>query len=608
MLSFSPIPSRLPAPTGVTLFPDHLDGGTLYYLPAGLELAANSQGEPDFFLLRYHGDHSAVSGGLLHFRLRLRAVSAETRQMVEDAGFRLRQVGFESGRYRLRLRSLQEGGDGERGDWHAVPLTNQELRIEALSLSPRETQFLQALLADEKTVIEMETDLRYKGLVPGLPWLALCDMSRLTNFLHSLLPGGPARSDQVIAAFLSLPSNGSPISWRRLDAGATEPDRDTLHTELALRLLPRLFDKEPRDDDFDPGMYRLRPFSPSEPAQLSVDLIPPRLEERVCRVSWSLTGLYQSLDTDEKKKKLFPAAQQVTPFGKVDVSVINRAPYDPEYLRKTTVDLSYTGAAGVPERRSFIFDGGSDLYRFSVFYPALVSDLRLTYRLTTLLAPPGGIGWPVMRKGDFRSAAGPMIEVDREATGMDFVRVEAEPELFEKAAWISVSIYRAPEDQSNSSLKLNAARRAAWVALPAVNVSDRLHAKVVAHGHGDPEPQPYTVRDGPVVDRRVSLGAWEIEALEPDSVTIRLDPQVANRYALITVTVAPLDAEGRTFNLGADAVVARMFFRSSVFSPLRYRYSLSYVAIDPRAQTRPLASTGWIVAEAPDLTVRPPES
>src|SRR5262245_35275339 len=162
MLSFSQIPSRSPDPAGVTLFPDHLDGGTLYYLPAELDLATNSQGEPDFFLLRYHGDNSAVSGGLLHFRLQFRAVSEETRQRLESADFRLRQVGFENGRYRLRLRSLLQGGNDESGDWHAIPITNQEIRIEALSLSPRETQFLQALLADEKMVIEVETDLRYK--------------------------------------------------------------------------------------------------------------------------------------------------------------------------------------------------------------------------------------------------------------------------------------------------------------------------------------------------------------------------------------------------------------------------------------------------------------
>src|SRR5258708_4125633 len=55
--------------SGATVFPDHQDPRRLYYLPPSLAVARASEGDPDFFLLRYRGDFALAQGGFLRFVL-----------------------------------------------------------------------------------------------------------------------------------------------------------------------------------------------------------------------------------------------------------------------------------------------------------------------------------------------------------------------------------------------------------------------------------------------------------------------------------------------------------------------------------------------------------
>lgn len=620
MLLFLPLPAGpdgQPFLPGVVAFRDHLDAQLIYYLPSDLELLTDANGDPDFFLLRYHGDSAEAQGGLLRFRLGFSSLADILRDRARSANWQLREAAFETARFRLRLRSLQEGQPDQLGDWHSMAPSKRELVAPAVSLNSRETQFLEDLLADARNAVEVEVELRYAGLVPGLPWLASAETATLKPLLAALLPTDPVRSDQVVAAFLSLPnpSSAGPLSWQPLEPNLPKPDYDTLLAEVALRSLDRLFERQPQPDEFTPALYRLRSADPANSPALSWDLLPPRQETRGCVLNWSVASLVQNLDTPEKRRKLFPTVSQVSPFAEVDIHVINRLPFDSHFLRKAVVDLRYSGDGGVPEFRSFTFDGTAELQRFSVFYPAVVGDFELASRFTTTQAPPSGSGWPVIRKGDFIPVSGTLVEVSRAAVGMDFVRVEAEPEVFNKASSIGVALFTSEPDKTPVGgtapvplvqLSLTSSQAAAWVALPGVDPATDLYVRAVAHGSGNPEPQPYTLPQNRVANRQVRIAAYQLEVLDPDRIILQLDPILVSRFALVQVTVAPLSGEGHTYRLEADHPVVWNFFRSSVFEELSYRYRLDYVAIDAQGHTLPMASTDWATAQGTTLVIQPP--
>jgi len=605
MLTFGTLPAGLPDLAGLTVFPDHRDAKVLFYLPPGMELANTPGGDPDFYLLRYHGDFALAAGGLLRFRLRFSSAADKVRQAVETSGYKLRQTGFDAGRFHLRLRSMQQGAADQTGDWRPLALASDEVSVPALSLTPLETQFLEALLSDGVSAVEIDSELSYSGLVPGAPWLVTIDVTRLRPLLTALLPASPVRADQVAAAFLSLPEgDASPITWRALQPDAPAPARDAMLNETAARALPLLFDAQPASDVFTPALYTLRAAAAGDAAQLPIDLIPPRQQSQICRLSWSVTSLYKSLDTPEKKKRIFPPVSNVSPFANVDVNVINRLPYDSHYLRKATVDLRYIGASGVEEVKNYTFDGTSQVFRTNVTYPSQVGDFQLDYRVTTFLSAPGGNGWPVIRKSAFTKADGPVVDLNRQAAGMDFVHVETEPQVFEKAASVAVSIYR-PADNSKALVEVQVAadHPSAWVALPGVASADALRARVVAHAPGTPEPPPYTIGDGPIADRRVAVTAWQLEVLDPDRITVRVDPAAAPRFAMLNITLAAMGEEGRAQPLTVDAPITWSLFRNSVFDQITYRYRLNYILLDANGQARPIATTDWVTSHETNLVV-----
>lgn len=621
MLLFTPPPAGAagqPLLPGVTAFCDHLDSRVLYYLPTGLSLLTDPTGAPDFFLLRYHGDDASVQGGLLRFRLGFTALDAALLEQVTAAGWAVRAVDFAAARFRLRLRSWQAGEADQTGDWHPVTAVGRELLAPALALDARETRFLELMLSDQRSAVEVELDLHYVGLTPAQPWLAAVDTATLRTALTSLLPAEAVRADQVVAALLALPTvaGATAIRWQALEPDAVRPPDEVLLTEVAWRALDRLFTRQGEPPLGEPALYQLRLPAAGDPLELAWDLRIPRHEQRACLLQWSVLDLLQTLPTPAERDRLFPAIAQVSPFAKVDLHVINRVPFDPAFLRKVVVDLRYSGAAGVPEYRTFTFDGSSEVQRCSVFYPAVVAAFQLAARLTTTQAPPNGSGWPLVRRGDFVPVAGPLVEITRERVGLDFVRVEVEAEIFAKAAGLTVALFAADPDQPPASIdssspllqvELTAERRHHWLALSGVAPTAELYVQVTAHAPTEGGLPPYRVYSGRVLNRQIRVAAYQLEVLDPDPVTIQLDPTVAARFALVNVTVASLDGAERTYGLTAEQPVVWYCFRESVFAPLCYRYRLAYVALDEQGQTLPLVTTAWTTTQASSLVIRPAE-
>lgn len=617
MLSFGPPPTASngqPFKAPEMIFADHLDRTAVYGLPTNLEILPAADGDPDFFLLRYHGDSATAKGGLLRFALGFGSLPEALSKAVQAAGLTLHAVNFSAARFRLRLRSLAETASHETGQWHRAVI-GRELAAPMVSLTPRESQFLETLLETPTNVVEVEVDLRYSGLIPGLPWMATIDTAALQRFLSTLLPAEKVTAEQVTAAFLSLPEQGAcPVTFQRLDPTAVKPPFVDLLKELALRSIERIFELEGASDEFTASHYRLRAPTPGAAPILSFDLLTARQETRALSLTWSVTSLIESLDTPEKRRQRFPIVSQVSPFALVEIHVINRVPYDPHFLRKTVVDLRYRGASGVAEYRSFTFDGTTDLQSFSLFHMAMTGDLELAVRFTTTLAPPSGSGWPVIRKSPFTAVAGTVVEINRAALGMDFVRLEADRQVFDKAAAVEVAIYPSdpgprlsPEaaGQPMARFSLTADCPAAWMALADIEPAADLYASAAARSLLDPQAPPYVLRLDRLVDRRVRIAGYQLEVLDPVRITIELDPEASGRLAMIQATLASSSGAEKTLTLSPGQPAAWSFFPDSVFSPPSYRYRLDYVAMDATGQTLPMASEDWTEARTPHLVVRP---
>ncbi len=620
MLHFAPLPfdtQGQPLLPDIDAFPDHLDNHLLYYLPSTVTLLNDGTGTPDFFLLRYHGDNTQTEGGLLRFRLGTSPLPAVLLESLRRKDWQVGEVGFSAARFRLRLRSWQAGAEDETGEWRLINPAGQELVAPALSLTAHETQFLELLLADGQNAVELQLELAYAGLTPGLPWLASCDGALLRTLLAALLPGAePVSAEQIVAAFLSLPSmaEGTLIVWQPMEPGATRPSDEVLLREIALRSLDRLFERQPADDPFEPTLYRLRSFIPGDPLALAWDLLPPRQESRIHRLSWSVSSLLQSLESVEAIKRFFPTVAQVSPFAKVDIHLINRLPFDPHFLRKVAVDLRYSGASGVPEYRSFTFDGSTEIQHFSVFYPAVVGDFQLAARFTTTQSPPSGVGWPIVRRGEYVPINGVLVEINRANVGMEFVNLESESVVYARASSILVELYDVDPNQDSieevsitplHQLTLHAERPNAALAMTDVDATTALFVRALAYPIGAPDLPPYPLYVGCLNNRHLRIAAYQLEVLDPDLITIRLEPSVAAHFAWIRITFAAPNQTERAYILQPNQPIVWNFFRNSVFDPIAYRYRLDTIALDEQGHTLPMHSSDWISCQDRMLLVSP---
>ena len=611
-----------PLPQMVT-FPDHLDTHALYYLPADVVLAETTTGEKDFFLLRYHGDFTTTAGGLLHLRLALKPLAEA--QLTATKGWQVHPVSFQVGQFRLRLKSMHGGATDQHSDWHEVTLVGRDIVTSATSLTPHETQALSTLLEEGASVVEVEVDLRYRGLVSGLPWLVTAHTDTLKTQLASLLGKDPVRPDQIIAAFLSLPASDGQngvLSWRALEAGAAESTRETLMTEVALRSLDVFFQREAGGSALDVPRYRLRPLVSDDPITFSWDLQTYRQEERRLTYTWSVSELYRTLTNAAERQKFFPAITQVSPFGEAHIYVTNSLPISPDALRSLQVDLRFPGPTGVLEEHSLTFKENTALQQLSTIYPAITETFQVEYRITAIIAALQG-GWPRVWIRDFAVATSPLIEISRKVVGIDFVRVEVEAQTFAKAASLDLSILTATEEKvtpgNNTAaqpstpvplarLTLTAARSSAWIALPGNDPESALRVLCTAYSLEG----TYSLLNGPLIDRRVEIYAYQMEPQEPDYVTLLLDAETASHFAYVGVSLAPTTApesdEGKLYTLHPDEPRKWPFFRPSVFAPLRFRYRITYVAYDASGNTLPMTATDWSVMEGTLLNVRPPVS
>ena len=612
---------------GLTTFHDHRDGAITYYLPSHLTVSetAADPTQPDFFLLRHHADHDTTSGGLLRVGLE----TAANEEITASSAFvpvRPHPISppLHTAHFRLRLRSWLEGNADETSDWQ--PLLSLTPLVASKPLTPHESQLLQAMLEDGAGVVEIELSLGYRALTEPLPWLATAQTTPLWEALHATLGSEPHPVAEVVAAFLSLPT--AVISWESL-AGEAAPSielRETLLTELAHHALEDWFEEEEWDADFPDttdlpdridtdvipanagiqlggvwipafaGMtnpqiknqvhqLNLRPISSFSPTY-SWDLRLPRLTTVTHTLTWSASELYQSLTDPAQRQKLFPVVGALSPFAPAAVHLVNSLPFDPAFLRQVQVDVRYPGLTGVPQYRSFTFDGRQSVQSFTFTYPALTTPLELAARLTATLAPKGGVGWSAVWRRDFVPVTGLVVEIDRELAGMEFVQVAAEGLIFAHTPQLNLTLWQ--EGELEAAAALTAVSPTTAIALTN-HPTDAIFCLYVGDGSG---------RDAKFCVSTVTpttITTYDLEPQQPDTITIQ---RGTDSHAFMGIELAKLDDDNIVFyTLEPKQPRTWSFFRRTLFQPVRYRYRLHTVPTDSDGNTLPLVVGEWVESE-----------
>ena len=614
---------------GLTTFRDHRDGEIVYCLPSHLTVSetAADPTQPDFFLLRHHADHDTTSGGLL--RVGLELATDEDTDSSAFVGVCPRPIlpPLHTAHFRLRLRSWLEGNADETSDWQ--PLLSLTPLVASKPLTPHESQLLQAMLEDGAGVVEIELSLGYRALTAPLPWLATAQTTPLWEALHATLGSGSHPVAEVVAAFLSLPT--AVISWQSF-AGETTPTAElteTLLTQLAHHALETWFEEwdadltdlpDRNDTDVIPakagihlgsawipanaGMttnqlknqanqVNLRPIS-SLPPTYSWDLRLPRLTTVQHTLTWSVTELYQALTDPAQQQKLFPVVGTLSPFAPATVHLVNSLPFDPAFLRQVQVDVRYPGLTGVPQYRSFTFNGSQPVQSFTFTYPALTTPLDLAARLTATLAPKGGIGWPAVWRRDFVPVTGLVVEIDRELAGMEFVQVAVEGMIFTDTPQLNLTLWQ--EGELEAAAALTAVSPTTAIALPNTGADATFYVYV---GDGSGKDAKFCVSTTPA--KPVTITTYDLEPKQPDIITIQ---RGTDNHAFLGIELAKLDDDNTVFyTLEPNQPRTWSFFRRTLFQPVRYRYRLHTVPTDSDGNTLPLVVGEWVESEEINLMV-----
>ncbi len=582
------------------VFPDHADPTLLHLLPSRLALATTGARLPDFFLARYRG--ASVGGGLLRMRHRLLRDEAMETDLAAG-GWKTRPVVFEGGQFRLRLRSPLEDAKAEVGDWYDLLFAGDEIYVPAVGLNEHETQLIRDLLEQEAAVIDLEVQLNYRGLVPVYPWIVSIQAEPLFTLLSSQLDSQPARADQIVAAFLSLPDvrvGERLIEYHALESGATMPARDVILAEVAVRALDRLFRCVPES-----GLYTLDPEAFAITPVLSWDVRTPRLETRQHLLTWSVSDLYHETLDEDLRGQLFPSVQTITPFERATVHIVNQLPIDPDHLRRVGVDVRFIGEQGVPEFASYDFRGEDNVAQFTTFFPALTNALDLAYRVTTVMAPPGGTGWPIVKKRDYVPVESLILEIDPDAIEFQFLCAEVDPELFDHTAGVDLAVTDT-DDVILKQVRLLPGKRTSWIPLPGAASLADLTVMATALPPTDADGTPYLLYQGAVTGGQLRLPAYLLEVLEPDRIELSLAPDVASHFVGVWIEIRDQGNSARLLPLEPDRPLFWNHFRASVFDPVRYEYRLQYIARKFTGETLPLAITDWTAASETSLLVRPP--
>jgi len=604
-------------PLPVGCFRDHLDARLIHHLPDKLTTSDRGGGIPDFNLARYGGDGSRTTGGFLSGSFEIqRHDLAELKILAPDA--RWEPVDFESASMRLFVRSRTADAALQHGEWHPVPLSGNRRIRAASSLAQLDASLLAHLLSEGGETLELELLLRFRGLVSGIPGYAIVERERAAAHLRARFGARDPRCDEIVAAYQSLPDDGT-ISIHPLDrAEPVSSPRETLMEEIALRSLERVFDRANAEESPASALFRLRDFEAEEPGRFTVALHTPRIKQMEHRLFWSVSELHHALTDAESRAAHFSFVGEVSPFSEVRIPIANSLPFDPAFLRRVVVDVRFTGRSGILEHQTFRFPDDGALREIQTHFPSMNTSFALEARVRSLLSPPGGTGWPMAwpRDAPFENETSGWIEITPERARVRACAVSIDARAFERASRIVCTLRGKLDDGATvevASAELLSGRESAAMVVPEPSDGSDLELVCVAFPPGGSSGESLTLVCVSPCPRHLAIPVHRLEVLDPDVVEARLPEESLRGIAFASIEFKrmsdPEAAAGalRTFPLeGAQPVVIWKTWRESVFASLSYLYRTHVVVSDDSGRHHPMQSGPWIEASQHLLDVEMP--
>lgn len=553
---------------------DSADPHRRWAMPAGLDVRRATDGDPRFLLARWADRSTGARGGLL--QLELDALPPSQPDAVA--------VPFMAARSRLALRAVETAVITALGEWRELPPNGDPLVTLVETLEPDVLQLVEEGVESDASVVEVVVEGIARAVTSGLPVLVVLRPEDLAG----LVGEDGATVAEIAVALHSLPTDA--VTLVGLDGG-DGPGRDEILEEVAHRLAGHLA-ADP-SDAWSPRHYRL----PADPATVphAYDLRTVRPATVRFTGGWSVSGLARSL-SPEQRAALFPRLDAASPFGVTRYVVVNAVPVDAAAgVRSVQVDVVTTGTAGLPEQRSFLFEGEHSTDRFDAVHPAWLGDPappRARAHAVLAALPGTEPAWPRRLPARPVDVTGTLVTVTPEQLGIQVVTVTVEPDALALADELVVTVL------------VDAAPVARAV------VTSPLPLHLAYDGSGD---ATLTVTaDGVEVKAQeltgsavlVSVVASDFVDLEPELLTVTLAP--GEQAAFVAITLEDALATTRTLTLEPDAPQTWAYHRRSKTAALRYRWQLHWVPVAEDGGTRPLASTAWAESDQAELVVSVP--
>ncbi|HMR48577.1 MAG TPA: hypothetical protein PKE40_04005 [Arachnia sp.] len=554
-------------------WPDSVDPELTWALPGGVEICRDATGSPRFLLARW-GDHATgTSGGLLRFEL----------DVLPPAQAGARAVAFSAVRRRTVLRSTGTQLVRALGEWRETPPVGAPLVAVVETLDAAATQLIEEGLEGSIPALEVQIEGVAHGLAEGIPALVVVAAARLAGLVGS----EGVTVDEIAAGLLSFPARE--VSVIPME-GLPVPSREIVMTELAHRVAGCL-----TVDAADVWEER-RYHRPPEPVPEAYDLRVNRIAEVRFAASWSALDLAGSL-TSEERDKAFPRLDGASPFGIQSIVVANAVPIDEAAgVRSVQVNVVTTGPAGLPERRSFRFDGAASTARFDAVHPAwLGPPTAPVAQAQAVLAPVPGADPPWPRAVPERPVpvTGSLVTVTAHDLGLGLVSVAVTPDAAALAGSFTAAVTVGGEAVAGGALRTDAPT---YLAYP--QGADALLAVVADQTEilRRPLTEPAAL---------VSIAASDLRDLDPLRISVTLGEGSGAAFVAITLDDGVMPA--RSFTLEPGLSVTWVYHRSLKTAPIRYRWQLHWVPVAEDGATSPLASTEWTEGTELRMTVFVPE-
>lgn len=261
---------------------DSHQSALIYALPNAVRPATRDH-SAEMSLALYAAPHGA-GGGVFQTRLAPSYPSIElgdTQTLVQARPY--------SCKWKLTPRSQVEHADSF-GNWYEGVFDGDAAFLLNVFLEEHNARLMRQLALSGERGIDLTVDFEFIGLVAGVPYTALFEMTAIHRLLGARFANKSFSRSEFQAVFLSLPAQHVRLT---ADSGNLSADRSYLIEEAALRVMPFLCKPSDNVEKFE-----MVTETPEHDLTLSLDT--ERRELRKHRVIWALSEFVADLSEQEQ--------------------------------------------------------------------------------------------------------------------------------------------------------------------------------------------------------------------------------------------------------------------------------------------------------------------